>query len=108
MSGGLQLLGASLWHSPDLIKSGVEFFEGAVFVDGFFVNGYLPETNDFVDVYYAEYGREPGNIDALVYDTMDIVLQILDKHKIKTRMNSLRLCWMSVFPGSDRHCFFQR
>lgn len=82
---GVQLLGASLWHSPDLIKSGVEFFEGAVFVDSFFVNGYLPETNDFVDVYYAEYGREPGNIDALVYDTMDIVLQILDKHKIKTR-----------------------
>ncbi len=82
---GVQLLGASLWHSPDLIKSGVEFFEGAVFVDSFFVNGYLPETNDFVDVYYAEYGREPGNIDALAYDTMDIVLQILDKQKIKTR-----------------------
>ena len=86
---GVQLLGASLWHSPDLIKSGVEFLEGAVFVDSFFVNGYLPETNDFVDVYYAEYGREPGNIDALAYDTMDIVLQILDKQKIKTRKEFL-------------------
>ncbi|MDD4356538.1 MAG: penicillin-binding protein activator [Smithellaceae bacterium] len=82
---GVQLLGASLWHSPDLIKSGVEYLNGAVFVDSFFVNGYLPETNDFVDVYYAEYGREPGNIDALSYDTMDIVLKVLEKRNIATR-----------------------
>ena len=82
---GVQLLGTSLWHSPDLVKSGVEFLEGAVFVDSFFTNGYLPETNDFVDVYYAEYGREPGNIDALSYDTMDIVLKVLEKRKITKR-----------------------
>ncbi|PKN83488.1 MAG: hypothetical protein CVU51_12280 [Deltaproteobacteria bacterium HGW-Deltaproteobacteria-1] len=82
---GLKLLGTSLWHSPDLVKSGVEYLEGAVFVDSFFASGYLPETNDFVDVYYAAYGREPVNIDALSYDTMDIVLKVLGKHKITTR-----------------------
>lgn len=82
---GVKLLGTSLWHSPDLVKNGAEYLEGAVFVDSFFANGYLPETNDFVDVYYAAYGREPGNIDALSYDTMDIVLKVLEKQKIKTR-----------------------
>ena len=82
---GVKLLGTSLWHSPDLVKSGAEYLEGSVFVDSFFANGYLPETNDFVDVYYAAYGREPGNIDALSYDTMDIVLKVLEKQKIKTR-----------------------
>lgn len=81
----VQLLGTSLWHSPDLVKSGVEFLEGAVFVDSFFTNGYLPETNDFVDIYYAEYGREPGSIDALSYDTMNIVLKVLEKRKITKR-----------------------
>ncbi len=82
---GVKLLGTSLWHAPDLVKSGAEYLEGAVFVDSFFANGYLPETNDFVDVYYAAYGREPGNIDALSYDTIDIVLKVLEKHKITTR-----------------------
>lgn len=82
---GVKLLGTSLWHSPDLVKSGGEYLEGAVFVDSFFASGYLPETNDFVDVYYAAYGREPGNIDALSYDTMEIVLKVLEKQNVTTR-----------------------
>jgi branched-chain amino acid transport system substrate-binding protein len=75
---GLKLLGPSLWHSPDLMKKGVEYLEGASFVDSFLVNGFLPQTNDFVDIYYSAYGREPGNIEALSYDTMEMVLSILE------------------------------
>ena len=48
----MQLFGTSLWHSPDLLKKGVEYLEGAIFADSFFGNGFLPETNDFVDIYY--------------------------------------------------------
>jgi branched-chain amino acid transport system substrate-binding protein len=82
---GIKLLGTSLWHSPDLLKKGTEYLEGAIFVDSFFVNGFLPETNDFVDIYYSAYGREPGNIDALSYDTMGMVLDVLEDRQIKTR-----------------------
>jgi branched-chain amino acid transport system substrate-binding protein len=82
---GVKLLGTSLWQSSDLRKKGAEYLEGAVFADSFFVNGFLPETNDFVDVYYSAYSREPGNIDALSYDTMEMVLGVLEDQQIKTR-----------------------
>jgi len=81
----VKLLGTSLWHSPDLMKKGVKYLESAVFVDSFFINGFLPQTNDFVDIYYSAYRREPGNIEALSYDTTEIVLGILEDRRIKTR-----------------------
>jgi len=87
---GLKLLGPSLWHSPDLMKKGVEYLEGASFVDSFLVNGFLPQTNDFVDIYYSAYGREPGNLEALSYDTMEMFLSILEDQKIKTRAEFIR------------------
>ena len=82
---GMQFFGTSLWYSPDLLKKDVEYLEGAIFVDNFFVYGFLPETNDFVDIYYSAYSREPGNIDALSYDTMGLVLSVLENQQIKTR-----------------------
>lgn len=82
---GVQLLGTSLWHSPDLLNDSEQYLEGAVFADSFLVSGFLPQTNDFVDVYYSAYSREPENIEALVYDTMAIVLKILENQQIKTR-----------------------
>ncbi len=87
---GIKLLGTSLWHSVDLLKKSPEYLEGAVFTDSFFVNGFLPETNDFVDIYYSTYSREPGNIEALSYDTMKLVLRILEDPQIKTRAEFIR------------------
>jgi ABC-type branched-subunit amino acid transport system substrate-binding protein len=86
----VQLIGTSLWHSSDLLKKGAEYLEGAVFPDSFLVNGILPETNDFVDVYYSAYSREPGNIDALAYDTMALTLGVLQNHEIKTRTEFIK------------------
>lgn len=86
----VQLVGTSLWHSSDLLKKGAEYLEGAVFPDSFLANGILPETNDFVDIYYSAYRREPGNIDALAYDTMELTLGILQNHVIKTRTEFIK------------------
>lgn len=88
---GVQLLGTSLWHSPDLLKKGAEYLEGAVFADSFLVNGYLPETNDFVDVYYSVYSREPDNIEALSYDTTEMILGVLEDRNIKTRTEFMQV-----------------
>jgi ABC-type branched-subunit amino acid transport system substrate-binding protein len=82
---GIQLLGTSLWNSPDLLKKGAECLEGAVFADSFFVNGSYPETNDFVDIYYTAYSREPENIEALSYDTMGMIISVLEDKNIQTR-----------------------
>lgn len=82
---GIKLLGTSLWHSPELLKKDVEYLEGAVFADSFYVNGFLPETNDFVDAFYAAYGREPGGMEALAYDTTKLVIRVLESPKVGTR-----------------------
>ena len=37
---GFKLLGASLWHSPNLLKNGAEYLEEAIFVDSFFMNSF--------------------------------------------------------------------
>jgi branched-chain amino acid transport system substrate-binding protein len=59
--------------------------EDAVFADSFFTNSLYPETNNFVDAYYAKYSREPENIEALAYDTAGIIIDVLDDMEIKTR-----------------------
>lgn len=82
---GFQLLGTSLWQSPDMLKDGTASMEDAVFPDSFFTNSFYPETNNFVDVYYTKYSREPENIEALAYDTTGIIMGVLDNIEIKTR-----------------------
>jgi branched-chain amino acid transport system substrate-binding protein len=82
---GIKLLGTSLWNSPDLMKKGAEYLEGAVFADSFFVNSFYPEANDFVDIYYSTYSREPENIEALAYDTMEIIFSVLEDKEVQTR-----------------------
>ena len=82
---GMYLLGTSMWYSPDLLKKGGEYLEGAIFTESFFVNSFYPEANDFVDIYYTTYSREPETIEALAYDTAGIIIGILNDKEIKTR-----------------------
>jgi ABC-type branched-subunit amino acid transport system substrate-binding protein len=108
---GFQLLGTSLWHSPDLLKNGTEDLEEAIFVDSFFPNSFFPETSNFVDVYYTKYSREPENIEALAYDTAGMIIGVLDNIEIKTRgqfaaalkkMNNYDGATGSIYFDSDR------
>ena len=82
---GVKLLGTNLWNSPDLLKKGAEYLEGAVFADSFYTLSYYPETNNFVDVYYSAYGREPEYIEALAYDSAGIIFKVLEKNDVQTR-----------------------
>jgi branched-chain amino acid transport system substrate-binding protein len=82
---GIKLLGTNLWNSPDLLKKGAEYLEGAVFADSLYTLSYYPETNNFVDVYYSTYGREPEYIEALAYDSAGMIFQVLEKNDVQTR-----------------------
>ena len=79
------LLGTSLWNSPDLLKKNSEYLEGAFIADSFCNISYYPETNNFVDTYYSAYSREPEYIEALAYDSVGMILQVLEKNDVKTR-----------------------
>lgn len=82
---GLQIFGTSLWNSPDLLRRGNGYVEGAFFVDSFHARGLAPETVNFADAYRAVYNREPQTMEALAYDTMKLVLGILEDPGIATR-----------------------
>ncbi|MGO9136470.1 MAG: ABC transporter substrate-binding protein [Syntrophales bacterium] len=82
---GVRLLGTSDWDTPDVLKAGGELLEDAIFTDAFSPNSFYPEVNDFTDVYYTNYGREPGAAEALAYDAAGIVVKILREDGVKTR-----------------------
>jgi branched-chain amino acid transport system substrate-binding protein len=50
-----------------------------------FILSYYPETNNFVDVYYSAYGREPEYIEALAYDSAGMIFKVLEKNDVQTR-----------------------
>jgi len=82
---GVKLLGTSAWNTPDILKAGSELLEDAIFVDAFSPNSFYPEVNDFTDVYYTNYSREPGAAEALAYDVAGIIVKIIREDGIKTR-----------------------
>ncbi|MBN1473660.1 MAG: penicillin-binding protein activator [Syntrophaceae bacterium] len=96
----INLLGTSLWNSPHLLTRGAEYLEGAVFADSFFPHTFYRETNDFTDIYYTAYSRDPENIEALAYDTAAIIFDIIEKKDIQTRQQlAASLTGMENYPG---------
>ncbi|HUN55758.1 MAG TPA: penicillin-binding protein activator [Smithella sp.] len=104
---GFKLLGTSLWHSPELLKNGAEYLEGAVFTDSFLANGFYPDTINFVDAYYAAYSRVPENIEALSFDTAGIIFSVLVNKNIKTRQElAAGLIKMENYNGATGNTYF--
>jgi len=74
---GVHLLGTNIWNSSELLKKESEYFEGAVFTDCFFLNNTRPEVRTFIDRFYAAWGREPDNVEALAYDATDMLVNLI-------------------------------
>jgi len=104
---GFKLLGTSLWHSPELLKSDTEYLDEAVFIDSFSIDGFYPETTNFVDAYYAAYSRKPENIEALSFDTAGMIFSILENKNIKTRQElAAGLIKMENYNGATGNIYF--
>jgi len=82
---GVQLLGTSIWNSPDILKKNSEYLEGAIFTDCFFLDSARPEVRDFIDRFYVACGREPGNMEALAYDATKIMADLITESDVETR-----------------------
>lgn len=83
---GIYLLGTSLWNTPMLIQMAGPFLQKALFVDGFFPQSSLPAVQAFVDEYSAQYGDKPDVWAAHAYDTASIMLELLLKHNVSSRV----------------------
>lgn len=82
---GIQLLGTSGWHSPELLANDPGSLEGARFVDAFFHSGTGMPTSDFVDRFSLTFGRVPQTMEALVYDAAAMAAQVILRNPGGTR-----------------------
>ncbi len=97
---GIHLLGTGAWNSPELLKENDAFLEGAIFTDDFYRDSFYPEVNDFIDVFYAAYGREPGGLEAQVYDAASVAGNIIAEKGWETRDRFRNaLAGLRDFPG---------
>jgi ABC-type branched-subunit amino acid transport system substrate-binding protein len=74
---GLIFLGTNAWNGPDLIPRAGKSAEGAVFVDAFFKNSPSPLNARFIEGFRKTYQRDPETLEALGYDGMKLLLEII-------------------------------
>ena len=109
----VQLLGTSLWDSPDLVdeRSGVaRYVQCSIFVDVFFANSERPATKKFVDEFSSAYKRAPGFLEAHAYDAAGILKRIIEERRPRSR-DELRASLASLgkpFEGAAGDTVFGR
>lgn len=84
----VQLLGTSLWDSPDLVdeRSGVaRYVQCSIFVDSFFANSERAATRKFVDDFAGAYHRPPGFLEAHAFDAAGLLRKLIEERKPQSR-----------------------
>src|SRR3954469_18035511 len=84
----VQLLGTSLWDSPDLVdeRSGVaRYVQCSIFVDVFFANSERPATKRWVDEFTNAYHRAPGFLEAHAYDAASLLKKVVEDRRPQSR-----------------------
>jgi branched-chain amino acid transport system substrate-binding protein len=81
---GLTFLGTNTWNGPDLIPVAGKTAEGAVFADAFFKGNPSPSSVRFVEDFYKAYQRYPETLEALCYDGVRLVAEILRNKSISS------------------------
>lgn len=72
-------LGANGWNSPDFARTDDSSIDGAVFVDGFFVDSPTPAVQDFVARYKKRFDTNPTLFSMQGYDAAKLVLDAVRK-----------------------------
>jgi ABC-type branched-subunit amino acid transport system substrate-binding protein len=104
---GFLLVGTSLWNSPNLLKNSAGYLEGAFFADSFFKDSSSLKTRKFVDSFFTVYKREPENIEAMAFDTSEMIFLVLDNANIKTRKDfAAGLSKIGIYNGATGIIYF--
>lgn len=71
------LLGTNLWHSEKLLKETGDYVQGAVLPTAFYSASRSPRVRQFMAAFESVYGRSPGFIEAIAYDSAHLMLRTL-------------------------------
>jgi branched-chain amino acid transport system substrate-binding protein len=81
---GLTFLGTSAWNGPGLISIGGIGSEGSIFVDTFYKRDSSPLIANFVQEFRRTYQRDPEILEALGYDGVKFLRNILQSKSISS------------------------
>jgi len=70
---GFTLLGTNLWHQDSFLKETRRYNKNAIICDGYFSGSTNPETLWFDKTFRDLYQERPGFLEAIVYDTAQIL-----------------------------------
>ena len=102
------LLGTNLWNSEALLDMSGDYMQHTIVVDGFFVDSQSENVQNFVSEFESAFGRKPGIIEALAYDSTMIVLQTMRQTPTDSRRDLktafLQLHDYSGVSGQTRFC----
>jgi ABC-type branched-subunit amino acid transport system substrate-binding protein len=73
------MLGTNGWNSPDFARTADRTVDGAVFVDGFFLDSHLPGVQEFVQRYQRRFQSQPSLFSMQGYDAARIVIEAVRK-----------------------------
>jgi branched-chain amino acid transport system substrate-binding protein len=86
---GIVLLGTNLWHHESLPDQTKGYNRHAVITDGYFGSSRKPATVRFENAFTALYGESPGYLEAIFYDTVQMLLStamdpaVVTRHQLK-------------------------
>lgn len=97
---GIPLLGTHLWNDPQAVEKTGNYEGKILFVDGFFKGSRYAFVQEFVDIFYQTFGKEPGIFEAAGYDTMNILLFLIREKKVRNR-EALKRALLDIkgYPG---------
>lgn len=81
----VHLLGTNLWHSDKLIDMARYHIQGAIVPEGFFEQSSAEHVHRFVTGFRYVYGKSPGFIEAVSYDTAMILFDLVSRTDIRFR-----------------------
>ena len=79
------LLGTNLWNSKSLLDMSGEYMKDTLITDGFFAESQSERVKAFVGAFQRTYGRVPGFIEAVAYDSAMMVFQTMRQNATDSR-----------------------
>ncbi len=94
------LLGTNLWFSKQLVDMARQFVQGCIFPVGFYPDAASWRVTGFVEEFSSVFGKKPGFIEAVAYDTAMMLFDVIAREKGVTRDHMRdQLLKMNNFPG---------
>ncbi|MCP3944458.1 MAG: penicillin-binding protein activator [Desulfobacteraceae bacterium] len=106
---GMVLLGTNLWHQPGLLTGAKGYNKKAVITDGYFGNSKNPITARFEKKFNELYGTRPGFLEAIAYDTVNILFKAAMGDDVDSRQSLKNvLQGTRIFEGATGNTIFDK